>query len=237
MDFLHLLLYASIGGIIPCLFWLVFWLRETREHPEPPRTVLACFVAGMLTTVLVIPLQYLVTHVFESYSTEALTVWAFLEEIIKFAACWFVVLRRHKDHAPIDIVIYMITIALGFAALENTLYLLTPLYDGNIIDTLMTGNIRFIGSTLLHTVASSVIGVFLAFAYYKQPHLKEEYGFIGIFIAGVLHTLFNFLILSESGAQAFLAFVSVWLLVIVLIVTLEKVKTITNPININTSSN
>lgn len=228
MDFLHTLIVASIGGIIPCLFWLVFWLREAHETPEPPRIIMACFVGGMLATIIVFPIEYIVTLFFKDGSIPSITLWAFAEEIVKFGVCWIVALRTRFEVRPIDAVIYMVTVALGFAALENTLYLISPLMNGDAIGSIMTGNLRFIGATLLHTLTSAIIGVFLAFAFFKRPFQKEEYALAGIFAAVVLHTLFNFFILKENGIQTFLVFASVWLLIMMLIVTLEKVKTITN---------
>lgn len=227
MDIVQALTYASLGGIIPCLFWLVFWLREAHEHPEPPRIIMACFVAGMVTTLLVFPFEYLVTLFYEEGSAATLILWAFIEEIGKFAMCWWVALRTRFEVRPIDAVIYMVTVALGFAALENTIYIVSPLIEGDHLAGIMTGNMRFIGATLLHTLCSAVIGVFIAFAFFKKPHLKTEYALGGLVAAGVLHTLFNFFILNGSGAQTFMVFASVWLLIMMLIVVLEKIKTIT----------
>lgn len=227
-NIIEIILYASIGGIIPCLFWLIFWLRETHDHPEPPKIIIACFIGGMLSTLLAIPFQFLVSH-FSSEGIVPLTLWAFIEEIAKFFVCWFIVLRKHRNPSPVDIVIYMLTVALGFAALENTLYLISPLSGGDFATSIMTGNLRFIGATLLHTLCSAIIGIFIAFAYYKTPNQKEEYALIGLFFAGVLHTLFNFFILMESGVLTFLVFSCVWILIIMLIVVIEKVKNITDP--------
>jgi len=229
MSILQIITYASIGGIIPCLIWLIFWLREAHDNPEPPRVILACFIAGMLSTIIVFPLEYFVTLLFHEGSLQTLTLWAFIEEALKLAVCWYVALRTRFEIHPIDAVIYMMTVALGFSAFENTIYLVTPIMNGDIITSVMTGGMRFIGATLLHTLTSAIIGVFIAFSFFKKTYLKQEYALAGLIAATVLHTVFNFFILNGSGVQTFLVFASVWLLIIVLIVIIEKVKNITNP--------
>lgn len=224
--FIQIITYASLGGIIPCLFWLIFWLREDSVNPEPPKLIMACFVAGMISTLVVFPFQYLVTLFFSEGAT-TFALWAFLEEIIKFLACYFVALRSRFNDEPIDAVIFMVAVALGFSALENTIYLLTPLSQGDGLTTAIMGNLRFIGASLLHVLSSAVVGCFLAFSFYKKRIIKEKYILIGLVLASVLHTLFNLFILNDSGAGTFLVFASVWLLIMALIVVLEKIKTIT----------
>lgn len=225
--FLEVITYASFGGIVPCLFWLIFWLREDEKKHEPVRLLLACFIAGMIMTFIVFPFQYLATLLFSEGSFITLTLWAFIEEIAKFFVFYFIVMRNPRKHEPIDLVIYMITIALGFAALENTLYLIAPLSQGDALTSVITGNLRFIGATLLHTLASAIIGVFMAFALYKSKRIKEEYALLGVLSAGVLHTMFNFFILDGSGTKTLLVFATIWFLIMALIIVLEKVKTIT----------
>ena len=41
------LLYAFLGGLLPALVWLWFWLREDL-HPEPKRLILKAFAAGAI---------------------------------------------------------------------------------------------------------------------------------------------------------------------------------------------
>ena len=42
------LLIAIVGGILPALIWLFFWLMEDRCEPEPKRYIFLCFLGGML---------------------------------------------------------------------------------------------------------------------------------------------------------------------------------------------
>ena len=115
------LLFALLGGVLPALLWLWFWLKEDKKSPEPRGLIFMSFVAGMMVVPLVIPFQQFAATYF--FGIIALTSWAATEEILKFLAAWLFVLRRKEMNEPIDAVIYMITIALGFSAFENALYL------------------------------------------------------------------------------------------------------------------
>ena len=115
--------------------------------------------------------------------------------------------RNAVDEAP-DYVIYMITIALGFAAAENMPFLLTPLSTGNIASGIFTGNLRFLGSTLLHVVASSAIGFALAFSASYRPVKRMAAAALGLILAVALHTAFNALIIHPGTSTAFSAFSS-----------------------------
>ena len=69
-----------------------------------------------------------------------------------------VALHSVHNKEPIDAMIYCIVVALGFAALENTFFIMDPLLNGEVTKGLLTGNMRFIGSTLVHIVSSASIG-------------------------------------------------------------------------------
>jgi len=120
----------------------------------------------------------------------------------------------------------MITIALGFAALENALFISNLMNAGSVTNTLLTGNFRFLGATLLHVLASGTVGAFMAFSFYKKDVLKIAYSTLGLFIAIVLHALFNFFIIDASGETILGVFLFVWMGIIVLFLVFEKVKLI-----------
>ena len=61
--------------------------------------------------------------------------------------------------------VYLITVALGFAALETGLFLMEPLSHGDISRGIITGNLRFMGAALIHTLSSAVVGYAIALSY------------------------------------------------------------------------
>lgn len=213
---------AFVGGLVPALIWLWFWSKED-VHPEPRFLVAMAFVAGMFTVGLVIPPQRFFLGVLEQGAPLVL-MWSLIEELFKFGVAGAVILWRSEVDEPIDMVIYMITVALGFAAAENALFLLTPLSNGAYIESILTGNFRFFGAMLLHVLASSVIGVALALAYHRSLLTRSFAALIGLVAAVGLHALFNLLILESEGQHILRIFSFVWLGLIVLMLVLERVK-------------
>ena len=223
MNGLETIMAAAAGGILPALAWLWFWRREDSRHPEPRRVIALAFLAGMITVALVIPIEKFVAPYLAS-TTLVFTAWSAIEEIFKYLAARFTVLRSRENDEPIDSVIYMVTVALGFAAAENTLFLLSPISGDSILQTVMTGNLRFVGATLLHVLSSAVIGVFLGISFYKRRAAKRNYAIVGVILACILHATFNFFILNTAEGNLLTTFAFVWIGVAVLIATLEYLK-------------
>jgi len=215
--------YAFLGGLLPSCIWLYFLLKEDAKHPEPKKLIALTFFAGMLAVPLALPLeQYAKDHLVGGFSVFA--AWALIEEALKYAMVAILILWRDAvDEAP-DYVIYMITVALGFAAAENMLFLITPLMDGNIANSLFTGNVRFLGSSLLHVVASAAIGFSLAFSSRSRPATRIIAAWIGLILAVVLHTAFNTLIIGEGTSTTLAAFFLVWMVAVILFAAFEVLK-------------
>lgn len=216
---------AATGGVLPALAWLWFWQREDVSHPEPRKLIALAFLAGMVTVVVTIPVQKAIVPYIGSM-TFVFIAWSFIEEVFKYAAARITVLRRPEDNEPIDPVMYMVTVALGFAAAENTLFLLSPLAGDTLLQTVMTGNLRFVGATLLHVLCSALVGVAIALAFYKPRPVKRSFATAGVILAGILHSAFNFFILNTAEDQLLRTFAFVWIGVIALLAVLEAVKRI-----------
>lgn len=213
---------ALLGGLIPALIWLWFWLREDSTNPEPKGLLLLTFLGGVLSVFAVLPLQRLTEGLFPE-GTTIMIVWATIEELIKYFFVAIIALRSRHCDEPVDFAIYMITGALGFAALENTLFLLDPVSLKDSVVSLLTGNLRFIGSMLLHAVASGIIGMAVGFAYYKNLARREFALFTGIFFSIALHSAFNYFIIN-SNQNVFSVFTLLWIITIVFIFLFELLR-------------
>jgi protease PrsW len=217
-----LILIAFLGGMVPALLWLFFWLMEDRCEPEPKRYIILCFIAGGLA---VLPVYFIERGAMDYASgTLLLFIWASAEELLKFGAAYFTALRAHVFDEPLDAVVYMVTAALGFSAIENGLFLLGPLGEGDILRTIVTGDLRFIGATLLHTVSSATIGIALALAFYEGPAVRKMAALLGVILAIILHTLFNFFILGQGGNVTLWIFLCIWVGVVLALLFIERIK-------------
>ena len=219
-------------GMIPGIAWLIFYLREDMDHPEPKRLILYTFLAGALVTVLVLQSQIFVhswsrSQGVATYSFVSFLLLAAVEEVFKFLAVYFIVSRRKEFDEPVDAMVYMIVAALGFATVENV----GSVFQSN--NSLLAGPgplettvLRFVGATLLHTLSSGVVGYYWGKALAKHGH----YGWLilkGLLIGTLLHTIFNYLIIKSEPVALpliFLLFVAMFVLS-----DFEKLKHPKNP--------
>ena len=216
------ILIAVLGGIVPVLIWLWFWLRADREDPEPKGLLLITFLLGALVVNIVLPLEQLAERLIVN-QVFVITAWSAIEEIFKYFAAGTVAMRSRFADEPIDYPIYMMTAALGFAAFENILFLLNPSIAGETILGFLTGNLRFLGATLLHVIASATIGIAMGLAFYQKRY-KWLYFLIGLILAIGLHTLFNFFIMKSEGNEFLRTFAFVWVVAIIIILLFEKLR-------------
>jgi RsiW-degrading membrane proteinase PrsW (M82 family) len=224
MPNLDTFLYAFLGGVLPAIVWLIFWLREDKNSPEPKRLIALTFILGMVSVVLVLPFQKLVDKQFPGIVIAALVLWVILEEVFKFIAGYMGGLSSEEDNEPIDPLIYMITAALGFSALENVLFVFQPLLLQDTVLGIITGNLRFVGASLLHVVSSGIIGAALGFSFYQRNPRRIIMVCFSLVLAIAFHLTFNLLIIHLGEPGTMIALGMVWTGVVLLLLAFEKAK-------------
>ncbi len=224
LTYMYATLLSFLGGLLPALIWLWFWLKEDAKNPEPKKYIFFTFVAGMLTAIVAIFFQISIISSTVKYSAISLLLLASTEELLKYIFAYFTAIRKKVMDEPIDAVIYMVTVALGFAAMENILYLWNIFSKGDFVQGIIVGNMRFLGATVLHTAASGIIGASIALSFYKKKALKRIYLFTGLILSIALHTGFNLFIIKNNGENIFSVFVYIWIAVMILLLLVEKIK-------------
>ncbi len=223
-----LFIYALIAGLLPSLIWLFFWLRED-ANAEPRPLIAACFIGGMLAVVAAVFAEKYIAEIIADPAYRY-TLWAAFEEVAKFVAVALIALHSNNNDEPIDAMIYCIVVALGFAALENTLFIMGPLAGGEVSRGIITGNMRFVGATLVHVVSTATIGFALGWASYRSSAVKLIALVIGLGGAIAIHAAFNLSIVTGGSNDTLRAFGWIWGAVVILIVLFEEVKAV-RPVN------
>jgi len=228
-----------VGGFLGAFVWLWFWLKED-ERPEPKRLLTFAFIAGMLAIPAALIAECsLSSFVFQKpcdqvsslevellgapYQYGLVAGFALIEEVMKYIFVISLIFWRKEYNEPADAMIYLVTGALGFAAVENILYLITP-FGNTILHGFTIAGLRFLGPTLLHTLSASILGYFIASAFCKNLIGKELAVLAGIFFATLLHTIFNLSILWTGGTRIEPALALLIVTGIVILFSFERIK-------------
>lgn len=233
-SFLNTILLGVGIGFLPSIIWLLFWVRQD-AHPEPFRLLFKAFCYGMLSVPFAIMFELWavnlvgyehITDIMSRNLTGVLIVvmllWSIIEEMLKFVFGSRELIQR-ENNEPVDPVIYMITTALGFAALENILFILSPLIAGDFSHVAAATQMRFMGATLLHVLASGIIGVAIGYTFYRPKIIKIAYVSLAVCGAIALHAAFNISIMLYES-RIFAVFAVMWVLIIAFILVIERLK-------------
>ncbi|MGM0411426.1 MAG: PrsW family glutamic-type intramembrane protease [Bacillota bacterium] len=170
----------------------MYFYKKDKYDPEPKSIIIRDFIWGLF---LVFPVSFLEAPFssFLSSDSSLLTIFLasiFIVGLFEEGIKAYVVYKFHYGHPEfnerIDGIIYGITVGLGFAAAENLLYTISYGYQVGIIRAFIT--------TLAHASFTGVFGYFLAKAYIEN---KRSCLYVGLFLAVLLHGLYDFLLLSE----------------------------------------
>jgi len=185
------MLYILIG-FAPGLYWLWYFYKRDELEPEPKKMIIYAYLTGILATFVVLGIQ--LPFKFDQF-TRIVVVAPVLEEFAKFLMVWVFFYRNKNFNEPMDGIVYSAAVALGFASLENAMYLVraytqTPAMLSN---TLL---IRAFLSVPGHALFSSFWGYALA-KYKFASNKKIMVVFAGLLMSMIMHGLFNFLCIVQ----------------------------------------
>lgn len=185
--------YLLILGFAPALFWLWYFYLKDRYAPEPRAWILRIFLLGMLSTIPIALVEGLIGIVFPSDVFLVVVVAPVVEEIGKFLVVYWFVFRRPVFDEPVDGIVYAVTAALGFAALENFVYLFAA-YSETLSLPLELSLLRAVLSVPGHALMSSMWGYALGQSLVTPHPLATRLIYHGLLLAILLHAAFNLLV-------------------------------------------
>ncbi|WP_163969877.1 glutamic-type intramembrane protease PrsW [Oceanobacillus halotolerans] len=195
------------AGIAPTFALMAFFYLKDR-FSEPIGLTLKMFILGALLVFPIMFIQY--TFAAEGFSNNAF-IYSFLvvalsEEFFK----WFIFLYFIYHHTEFDEhydgIVYAVAISLGFATIENFLYILT-------------NGVEYAFTRALFPVSShALFGVIMGFYFGKSKvgvQLKKWNLFLAFSLPYVLHGLYDYILLTVTSRWLLLLIpfmIALWLL-------------------------
>jgi RsiW-degrading membrane proteinase PrsW (M82 family) len=211
---------GGVGAVFAGVFaWFVYFQLKDRAKPEPLVALLVAFVFGIGSAGLAL-LAYRALPslglpdgpgrtVGETF-TFCVALVGPIEEGCKYLVARATVFRFRAFDEEIDGLVYASAVALGFASLENVLYL--PLLDWP------TRVARTLATPLSHSLFSAVWGFGVAWSRFhargRAARVGAEVGTLAL--AMLLHGLYDYVLLAHGATLAAGGLVlAVWIFVIV----------------------
>jgi len=191
------LVISFVLAAAPALILLRYYYRQDRERPEPKGLVVRIFLLGIAATFVAIPLELLMSMfqgLFADFPLlaalfKAFVVAALVEEYLKLTIVRLFAYRNRSFDEIMDGVVYTVVASLGFACMENILYVM-----GGTFWTALT---RAVTAIPLHATASGLMGYYLGRAKFA-PSPQQERALInrGLRIAIFVHGAYDFLLFA-----------------------------------------
>lgn len=189
-------------SFLPSIIWLCFFLKFD-QHPEPKNYIARVFLWGMLVAALafysepiffdLVKYGMLISGIVLNWTAMGVIIVApFIEEILKYGAAKIGYWEFPSEFdEPVDFMIYLITAALGFAAIENVKYVLAFVNQGGLLGGIILLLGRFLMSTFLHALTAAIIGFFVAISW---EHRRQRLSWLtmGLVLAISIHSAYNY---------------------------------------------
>ncbi|TFG43444.1 MAG: PrsW family intramembrane metalloprotease [Bacteroidia bacterium] len=186
------LLFISLAPIL--IIALYIYSRDKYEK-EPISFLLRALLAGVLIVIPVVFIERFLSipsEGLEGISNAAYTAFvvaALTEEGMKYIAFYLFFWRNRNFNERFDGIVYAVYIALGFAGIENILYVFTGGYSVALV--------RALTAVPAHALFGIVMGYYFGMAKFYPNH-RVFYLFMTFFLPFTFHGLYNFLLMGNS---------------------------------------
>ncbi len=189
-------LFLLIFSILPAVLILLYIHSRKKYEQEPFSLLFKAFGLGMLSTVIIITAALLTGISVNAQSsilsafTDAFFMAAIPEEFLKFIMLYSLVWNNKHFEERFDGIIYAVFVSMGFATLENILYVFSSGVGVAVI--------RAITAVPAHALFGVAMGYYFSYAKFL-PELKNKYLFLSIIMPVLLHGVYDFLLLWQAS--------------------------------------
>lgn len=175
-------------SVLPVIILMVYIYRQDKYEKEPIGLLAKAFFGGMVAIPLDLLLVSIINSIFYSETVfySAFMEAAFPEELCKFIILFLTIWWNRNFNEYMDGIVYATFVGLGFACVENILYV----FEGGI----GTGIVRALLSVPGHFLFAVIMGYFFSLAKFSK---SGTFGYLmtGLFGAVLAHGLFDWLLM------------------------------------------
>ncbi|WP_431029673.1 glutamic-type intramembrane protease PrsW [Lysinibacillus sp. LZ02] len=185
------------AAIAPGLALLSYFYLRNQMSTEPRRTLLHSFIYGALITFPIMFIQFVLAEE-QTFSSVFFTTVVFtsaIEEFFKWLVIFTAILRHVEFDDPYDGILYGAAVSLGFATVENILYLLSFGIDKAFLRALLPVS--------SHALFGVVMGYYFGKSKFSKDDKQIEYLLLALIAPMILHFSYN-TILTLKGNLMYL---------------------------------
>lgn len=190
-----MLLQAALAPAMICAIYL--YIRDQYEK-EPIRLLCIGLLFGAYSTSVILALGGLAEKYilidwkkWDSFYTAFVTS-SGIEESVKYLFLYFLVWKNKNFNERFDGIVYAVFVSLGFAGVENIIYVFNPVLGG-----LQTALSRAFVSVPGHALFGTAMGYYFALAKFESHH-KKRHLIQAFVLPWILHGIYNFIVLMDS---------------------------------------
>ena len=186
-----------ILAILPVIVLALYIYKKDKYEKEPFRMLLLAFFLGILA----IPIDLVVVQTINGlWVGETVFYSAFFEagipeELCKWTLFMLVIWRNKNFNEFFDGIVYACFIGLGFACIENIMYVFG---NETLGSALVTGVMRALLSVPGHFLFAVIMGYFLGMAKFR-PQERRKYLTLSLVCPMLAHGLFDYLLMLSSA--------------------------------------
>lgn len=209
-------------AIAPAMIVILYIYFKDKFEKEPVHFLFKNFLMGAFVSVIItvilsftanefFPLTD-VTSIFQQF-IKAFFVVGFVEEFSKFIIVKYYAQKNIEFNEPFDGIVYAVMVSMGFAALENVLYV----YEHGVA----TGIVRAFTAVPAHATFGILMGYFMGLSKFSRN--KMTLNLTGLLVATFFHGAYDFfLFINFVPGIAIGAFIS---LIVGIILSRKAIKT------------
>jgi len=186
-------LLASLAPVFIILFYIYF---RDKYDKEPLGLLVKALLMGIVIVFPVIFVERMLMNLsphsgkVAEAAYHAFVVAGFTEELFKFLALYILVWRSSSFNEQFDGIVYAVFVSLGFAGVENVLYVM----DGGM----QTALTRALTAVPAHAIFGIAMGYYLGIAHMYRE-LRGPYLGRALLVPILLHGIYDFILMVEIG--------------------------------------